>query len=217
MNPYEVLGVRKNATLKTIKAAWRKLAKLHPDNLEGGDRQKFEEAKLAFDILSNPERRSRYDSTGRTDANPITPERVKQYLVELMKTVISAQKFNGETDDPVWHNIKDKIILSIIASRGLLKTQRFEMQRKLERCQRMIERFKPKQEDDPIGDILKAEKALIEQELNFNDDAMQLSIAGENVFKEYDYDVGPGPEGHCSPGPTGRLLLGGSFISSPLR
>jgi curved DNA-binding protein CbpA len=144
MNPYEVLGVTKNARDPEIRSAYRKLsAKLHPDK-ETGDRDKFEEVKLAHDVLTDPYRRKRYDTTGRTDISAVTPERVQFLVNETMRNVIEAVRPDGSSDDPIWENIRDKILLSITASRAHLKNDRFKMQRKLERCQRLIERFKAK-------------------------------------------------------------------------
>lgn len=64
---YEVLGVAKNATAAEIKKAYRKLAlKYHPDKNEGDTaaEDKFKEAAEAYEILSNAEKKSRYDQYG---------------------------------------------------------------------------------------------------------------------------------------------------------
>ncbi len=214
MNPYEVLQVDHKATDQQIKASYRKLSKAHHPDKEGGTKAGFEKVKLAFDVLSSPERRERYDKTGRTDQSPVTPQRVEMFIEQTMRTVIDARRPDGSSDDPCWDNIRDKILLSIEASRVPLRNQRFEAQRKLERAVRMIERFKPLQDFDPVGDALRKEKTRLENEVKVAEDAMELSLEAARVLKTYQYDVGPGPEGHCSPGPTSRPLLAGSRISS---
>jgi len=66
---YEVLGVSRNASDAEIKSAYRKLAvKYHPDK-NPGDRQaeeSFKEAAEAYSVLSDPDKRSRYDRFGHS-------------------------------------------------------------------------------------------------------------------------------------------------------
>lgn len=64
---YQVLGVSRQASEKEIRAAYRKLArKYHPD-LNPGDKQaeeRFKEIQAAYDVLSDPEKRAKYDRFG---------------------------------------------------------------------------------------------------------------------------------------------------------
>ena len=63
---YEVLGVGRSADEETIKKAYRRMAmRYHPDrNQEEESPEQFKEAKEAYEILSNRERRATYDQTG---------------------------------------------------------------------------------------------------------------------------------------------------------
>ncbi len=64
---YKLLGVEPDADGKTIKAAYRKLArKYHPDvNPEAGAEDKFKEVAEAYEVLKNAERRAEYDELRR--------------------------------------------------------------------------------------------------------------------------------------------------------
>jgi molecular chaperone DnaJ len=74
---YDTLGVPKNATDDDVKKAYRKLAmKHHPDRNQGeGDdakksEEKFKEAKEAYEMLSDPQKRAAYDQYGHAGVDP---------------------------------------------------------------------------------------------------------------------------------------------------
>ena len=72
---YEILGLAKNASEDDIKKAYRKLAmKYHPDR-NGGDKakeaeEKFKEAKEAYEMLSDGQKRAAYDQYGHAGVDP---------------------------------------------------------------------------------------------------------------------------------------------------
>ncbi len=70
-DPYDILGVARSASAADIQKAYRKLAKkLHPD-LNPGDKtaeDKFKQVASAYDLLSDPEKRKKFDS-GEIDAS----------------------------------------------------------------------------------------------------------------------------------------------------
>ena len=63
---YKILGVERSADEKTIKSAYRKLARrYHPDVSKGKDTvDRFKEVTEAYEVLSDPEKRQRYDTLG---------------------------------------------------------------------------------------------------------------------------------------------------------
>jgi molecular chaperone DnaJ len=72
---YDILGVPKNASEEDIKKAYRKLAmKHHPDRNQGDDakksEEKFKEAKEAYEMLSDPQKRAAYDQYGHAGVDP---------------------------------------------------------------------------------------------------------------------------------------------------
>ena len=69
---YESLGVEKSASAEEIKKAYKKLAlKYHPDRNPGDEEaiEKFKEAAAAYDVLSDADKRARYDRFGHAGVN----------------------------------------------------------------------------------------------------------------------------------------------------
>ncbi len=70
---YEVLGVDKNADESAIKSAYRKLAKQYHPDVNPGDKTaeaKFKEVGEAYEVLSDAEKRKRYDQFGHAGVDP---------------------------------------------------------------------------------------------------------------------------------------------------
>ena len=67
---YEVLGIGKNATDAEIKSAYRKLAKKYHPDLNPGNKEAEEKFKEVNDVLSDPQKRQRYDQFGFAGVDP---------------------------------------------------------------------------------------------------------------------------------------------------
>lgn len=83
MSLYDDLGVSSDASFEEIRSAYRKRAMgCHPDL--GGDREEFQRIQDAHDVLSDADRRARYDQTGETAAGP------DNRLSEISAVIVSA-------------------------------------------------------------------------------------------------------------------------------
>ena len=70
---YEVLGIQKGASDEEIKKAFRKMAmKYHPDRNQGDKdaEEKFKEVNEAYSVLSDPDKKNKYDRFGFAGVDP---------------------------------------------------------------------------------------------------------------------------------------------------
>jgi hypothetical protein len=101
---YELLGIARNATIRQVKAAYRKLAKnYHPDANPGGPdaAARFREITEAYETLSDPERRKAYDQAhppgpGTTITAPGQTPAASRLLAILEDTWTAIRRHHGE-------------------------------------------------------------------------------------------------------------------------
>ena len=102
-DPYKVLGVDKTATEAQIRGAYRKLAKKHHPDLNPGDKaaeERFKAVSAANELLSDPERRAKYDRGEIDAAGQERPER--QYYRDY-----AAAGAGGGRAPPGWQGAED--------------------------------------------------------------------------------------------------------------
>jgi curved DNA-binding protein CbpA len=87
VDPYEVLGVPRDASREDVRKAYRKMAKqAHPDG--GGSRERFALVTLAHDALSDDRRRKHFDETGELEDKPVD-------LADAMAMTIAMNAIDG--------------------------------------------------------------------------------------------------------------------------
>lgn len=100
---YKILGVKKNASSATIKKAFRKKAKtMHPD--QGGDPEEFKKLMHAYEVLTDPLKRARYNS-GKDYSDDYQAGLI-QYILSVFTNII--------TDSRISNNLN---ILDIVAQK----------------------------------------------------------------------------------------------------
>ena len=84
---YQELGVSKDCSFEEIKQQFRILAKIHHPDM-GGDEEKFKRIRFAYEVLSDPARRSEYDRTGIFARPPDMSQEAKEALCQILLTAI---------------------------------------------------------------------------------------------------------------------------------
>lgn len=106
MSHYDTLGVAKDATAEEIKQAWRRMSsRAHPD--KGGSDEEQQAVNRAYEVLCDPERRSRYDATGSDGSGKDPDAGAMSILVELFTKGL--ERVEGDLVQFVESQIRDAI------------------------------------------------------------------------------------------------------------
>jgi DnaJ-class molecular chaperone len=180
MNPYDTLGVDKEADDDTIKRAYRKRAnKAHPDK-DGGDAEVFHQITCAYDLLSDPKRRAHYDKTGDTTSEH---ERLANDLVLLVHQAL--EEIDVAKVDLFAH--ARKMVMNAVAAN---KTNIEGLSQKIDKLHSAIKRIKRKGTGENAVAI--ALKHVVKQHEN-NMQQLIDTIAYQHkllaLLDEYEYQV----------------------------
>ena len=119
---YEVLGVDKNATEDELKSAYRKKAKMwHPD-LHPGDAEaekNFKEVNEAYGVLSDKEKRQRYDRFGHAGVDPSYGGGATGGMLPKLTNCINALKEGVSRVHILDGRIPHCLLLEIFTNRGI--------------------------------------------------------------------------------------------------
>lgn len=144
MNPYEILGVDRDADDDTIKRAYRKASSAsHPDR-EGGSTEEQQRVNDAYAILSDPDKRAEFNATGKVSGDDLR--------AQAMGMAVSI--FLQKLDDP-W--VFDPIKGGVEHLQGECVKAQDEAAaaaRRIAKLQRMADRIKVKQGENILVDAL---------------------------------------------------------------
>lgn len=181
---YADLGVDRSADEKTIRSAYRRKAKkTHPD--AGGDREAFERAAVAKNVLLDPRRRAKYDETGEVDNDP------DNGLAQIMSLVMNAldEALSGchrSNEDPIKVDLLGKAV-------GVVKTQIWTGEQNLraaeigaKRLRKVAERMKVKKGENRIKPLLDAR--VVDLDRRVGDIGRQVDQAKSALAMLMDHD-----------------------------
>jgi len=178
-NPYEILGVAKNATTENIKKIFKeKCKKLHPDH--GGNLEDFTNLKKAFDILMDSSKRKFYDEYGVDDSFDIENE---ARLVAI-QIVISVLAESSDLCDI------DKVIVGVFQTcLNRLKEQEVQSKATRDKLQRRLDSIQKKPANDFLTDeiikVIESHNQVMKRtQLNYHIHDVALKLV-----REYKFDV----------------------------
>ena len=188
-DPYETLGVPKNAKKPAIKKAFRRKAKnLHPDT--GGNADEFAALVKAHDILGDDAKRRRYDETGETDGEQSDEHQARAMMVKAMFE--ATRNTNDLKTVPLVTAIENGIKEEIDKAKANIK----EAKEAIRNVWVVIKRLKYKGEGrDHLHAVLKSQKGEIEGSIRVQQENVRIAELALGLLENYEYKADEGGEG----------------------
>lgn len=186
MTPYEALGLTPEATAAEIKAAYRKLAMLHHPDRQG-DPVAFKRIQNAYDVLSDPERRLQYDTTGTTEKMMTMRQGAERIIPELANSALQ------RAWDLVNQDLRQMMVREVD---GVLLTDRTTQQQatsKREDLKVALKRFRRKNGENLVAASIQEQIEKLGKFLEANTQHQLLMLEVLDILEDYSYTVGDEP------------------------
>lgn len=188
MTHYDTLGVPPEATADDIKQAWRREAKKHHPDREGGDPEQMALVNRAYEVLSDPERRSRYDATGQDTDRQTVDQQAREVLLQV---------FSHLLDNEPGGNLISAARRVLAENRRGIEGNRGKVEDRLRRIAKQEGKVRVKRGDNLVDMLLAQRKAAAEQQLGQLDEAISIQTKAEELIDAYECDQ---PEAHQAQG-----------------
>lgn len=183
VDPYEALGVPRDATPEQIRSAYRRKASANHSDRGGSD---IEMAMIntARDVLSDPDRRARFDRTGQAGRPQDAEGKAREMIFGLLVTALE------EAPDDALIIASLRVNLADIDTE--LKLKEIQARGRIRKIERHAKRFKRPERGDVMVDVIDKRLKLRRAELEkFERDRQAVAIA-LRILADYDDDAPPG-------------------------
>lgn len=193
MSLYDDLGVAKDADAAAIKKAHRrKVKKSHPDNTETGDAEEFRRAQHAYLVLSDPDRRKRYDETGAdedTAGRGRSPEEMErdEALQALGAMIVGLLSNSDSALD--YTDLQKPLLSQVRAQAQQMGADKAKARGEIKRAEKMAKRWRKKKPDgaDLIAAILASHLAGLSQRISQIERAERINEHLRTMIADYEY------------------------------
>lgn len=189
-NPYEILGVDKDATPDEINAAYKAHAKKHhPD--AGGSTEEFTRIKQASLVLLDPKKRKRFDDGGGLDNGKpdnkisIAMERVASFFINSINATLE-HPINLDQLDLV-QGANAFFDQQIVGCKDHIQN----VERQIKQFNKALKRLKSKKENDLIRGMLNSHTAGLRANIDDNEKEIQIYHEAKKILQDYEFEKSP--------------------------
>ena len=183
IDPYDILGLSREADSAAVKSAYRKRVKTaHPD--AGGDPEVFGDLKLAYELLLDPVRRKVFDDTGYDPELADTKDLQGLVILETLVNEMILDEREPGSFDPV-ASMRRKLTDRIVSARFHI----LEMERHRARIRNHMDRMGRKPGTDVLGRMLKARCETIGEAIKKSETEIRTIEQAYVMLEGYAYEL----------------------------
>lgn len=183
IDPYEMLGIERDADDPAIRAAYRKAAKsAHPD--QGGDAGQFAKLQAAHELLKDPVRRKVYDDTGYDPQLADARDLKGLLMLETLVNDFILDEREPGSFDPV-AAMRRKLSDDIVKSRFHI----LELERHRARVRKHVDRLGRRPEADVLGSMLRARSQSIAEAIKNAETQIEAIEQAYSMLEGYSYEL----------------------------
>lgn len=205
-DPYEILGLDKDATPDQINAAYKAAAKkAHPDS--GGNSEDFTRVKQASMVLLDPRKRKQFDDTGHQadeadNTEATIMEAIASFLIGAINSLEEGHAPNIEQVDLIGaakNNFSEKI--------KVCQQNMKSVNKQIKKLERALTRLKTKRPNDIIRQMISRHIVLLQNLIPVNERDIDINNRILAVLADYEFEHSSQPN-ERSPYQTGGLFRG---------
>lgn len=191
---YQMLGVGKKASRKQIREAYRQKAKAtHPDT--GGSAETFALVKRAHDVLTDDERRAKYDSNGDT-SEPKRDDSLRM-AINIIGIVLDRvlTKIDRKNADPVAFDIVADMKVMLGGDIDTLSNHVTVAKRNLVKAEKMLGRFRVKKGENFLDDIMRQKVEAARGNVKILEEQLTTGKKAMDMLREFSFACDAGASG----------------------
>lgn len=187
MSLYETLNIPPDSDADTIKKAYRvKAQQTHPDK-EDGNAEEFKKVSHAYEVLSDPKKRERYDSTGAESNVPTLRDKAMQCIAELLIECV-------EKVDVKHNDLVSLMVKQVKHHKAQMRDEQQAVEAAIKKREEAMKRLTRKNGDNKMLPILQMNISSLKMRLISIDEGIQVADEILLVLGEYQYKADERPE-----------------------